>query len=240
MCPVSTVQTRGFCSTLQLLVHAGRRRQRSSTGPGRHLWGQRLHPCQRGLNQTHLTASHNRQSFCRDSAVEVGVSLSSRATNSFTLPFCEQKFNNEWWIGRPVKEDGVVGFVPSPVNLETILIRREVQARKAAKALAKYVRPLSLSSHVNTFCSVFCFFVFNKSTSLCCHVLTNSNNNLYWPSACAKGSLPTQRKHGGLCGVWDVLPMLYENRLVRLQFGQCERVAQRAVLWMGAEEVWLD
>ena len=55
------------------------------------------------------------------------------------LFFNFQKFNNEWWIGRPVKEDGVVGFVPSPVNLETILIRREVQARKAAKALAKYV-----------------------------------------------------------------------------------------------------
>lgn len=57
----------------------------------------------------------------------------------------EQKFNNEWWIGRPVKEDGVVGFIPSPVNLETILIRREVQARKAAKALAKYVRQVSTS-----------------------------------------------------------------------------------------------
>ena len=56
----------------------------------------------------------------------------------------EQKFNNEWWIGRPVKEDGVVGFIPSPVNLETILIRREVQARKAAKALAKYVQHVSL------------------------------------------------------------------------------------------------
>ncbi|XP_072296916.1 voltage-dependent L-type calcium channel subunit beta-2b [Eucyclogobius newberryi] len=48
----------------------------------------------------------------------------------------KEKFSNEWWLGRPVKEDGVVGFIPSPVNLETILIRREVQARKAAKALA--------------------------------------------------------------------------------------------------------
>lgn len=57
----------------------------------------------------------------------------------FLFVLNEQKFNNEWWIGRPVKEDGVVGFIPSPVNLETILIRREVQARKAAKALAKYV-----------------------------------------------------------------------------------------------------
>lgn len=66
-------------------------------------------------------------------------------TDSDFLP-PEQKFNNEWWIGRPVKEDGVVGFVPSPVNLETILIRREVQARKAAKALAKYASLLSVFS----------------------------------------------------------------------------------------------
>lgn len=79
--------------------------------------------------------------------VKINVSQASESRLKFTFCFLcnDQKFNNEWWIGRPVKEDGVVGFIPSPVNLETILIRREVQARKAAKALAKYVQPVSLS-----------------------------------------------------------------------------------------------
>lgn len=145
--PPSSVQACGICSTLQLLVHTGRRRQRSCAGPGCHLWGQGLPPCQRGLEQT---LGRTRLRLTHPSVESRGhhepdqTSIPLFLDSDFLPP--EQKFNNEWWIGRPVKEDGVVGFVPSPVNLETILIRREVQARKAAKALAKYASLLSVFS----------------------------------------------------------------------------------------------
>ncbi|XP_076003639.1 voltage-dependent L-type calcium channel subunit beta-2b [Genypterus blacodes] len=79
-----------------------------------------------------------RCNFSYTPADDDNVPVPGQAVNFEARDFIhvKEKFNNDWWIGRPVKEDAVVGFVPSPVNLETILIRREVQARKAAKALA--------------------------------------------------------------------------------------------------------